>query len=1411
MKKLYTLFLFVIIVFKANASHISGGDMSYTWVGPGANTYLVTLNLYRDCLGIEMLASETANATSTCGGSVTVNLTLMNPNYTTDAFGNQQLNGTEISQLCSVDSGSCGGGPYPGMQLYIYQGVVDLSPACNAWTLSWSTCCRNVAANIPTSTSDDIYIQATLNSVTAQQNSSPIFTSQPIPYVCANQPVNYNYGVIEPDGDSLTYQFISASMAGGLPLTYGGGYSGGVPIPGITIDPVTGSINFTPTVVGQFIVVVQVNEYNDAGQLIGTTLRDIQFAVIACSNQQPDINSGFISNLVGTANLLGPNQIELCEGNTFSFTAVYTDPDINDTLSISTNLGTVLTNATYTTSGTNPFTVVYSWTVPPGTAGANTNFVATITDGNCPILGLQTYVYDINVLDRTSTGPDQTICGVQSAQLNASGGNIFTWYDLAGNLIPVGPQFSCNPCDNPLAQPNVTSTYVVQSDLLGTCISSDTVTVNVATNFTFSLSQSSNSACLFQPIQLNCLPNPAGVYSYSWSPASYMSNPNIANPVMNPTASGTYWVYNTVTSAQGCTYQDSLQVTISQSAAPVITAIADTVCIGLPNQLNVEFASTIPTVCATTSTPCTGPILNATIGTGTTSNSATGYPAVFGNFYWGARHQILYTAAELNAMGFIGGKITSIAFNISSLNASVLQYSNFEIRMKCTSATDLTNWESGLSVVYPAQNHTVTLGWNTFQLANIYEWDGVSNLIVETCFNNSSWDDNCSNTFTNTTYNSVLFYRADMSGICYSGTPTSSTERPNIQIGYCGGTANPANYTYAWTPANTLSNPTIINPTTIPPGSPSYQVIVTDIAGGCSDTATVVIQNSVVPPDPTIIIPAQTFYCINDPAIAVATVTPGGVWTGTGINVAGVFNPNIAGVGNHELVYTIYATPTCFISDTVFLDVVSSPNATITTTNNMQICISTAPFSMTSAVAGGDWTGNGVSITGLFDPSLAGPGTHDIIYTLGSGNCIEDDTISITVIDLPNDSLIPAGPFCENDVPYTLQAITPAGVWSGTGITNANAGTFDPAIATPGLHIVTYTFNGVCPFVQTMPVIVKPNPTIPLISNNSPMCERLDLSFITTTIQNASYFWSGPNGYSSNLQNPTIENVTYADSGDYQLYIIVDGCLSPVATTVGAVWPTPPTPVIITNSPLCEGQTLYLETDSFPNASYFWSGPSGFSSNLRKPVIGFPTAVNSGTYEIIKIANGCSSIPTAEEVVINPTPISLFYALPEEVSIMNPVVEFSSQASTGTDIQYLWDFGDSTNATDFSTNHLYGDTGTFTVKYTVANAITGCQSVTEKTVIVTPYFRLFIPSAFSPNGDGLNDIFEVLGTAIQEYDLNIFDRWGGKMFQSTNIYNHWEGTAKGYEAPQGAYVYVIKVKDNKGKEYEYTGTVTLLR
>lgn len=1398
-----SFFLMIVLGFstKSYASHVSGGDISFQCVGP--NTYQVTLNLFRDCDGISMSNSEFINATSTCGGSVSINLTLSNPG------------GTNISQLCPADSlnGTCfPGGFLPGMQLYTYTATVVLAPPCDTWTLGWSTCCRNNTINVPSSSSDNIYIEATLNTLTAPCNNSPVFTSQPIPYVCANQPVNYNYGVSEPDGDSLSFMFVSAWDAQGSPLTYGGSYSGNSPIAGITIDPTTGQINFTPTVLGNFIVVVQCNEYDDNGNLISTTMRDIQFVVLNCNNTVPDINAGQITNMVGNAVVTGPNSVDICEGNTFSFTAVYTDPDVNDSLFISTNMGIVLPGSSYTISGWNPLTVVYNWTVPPGAAGTNTTFVVQVEDNACPVTGMQTFVYDINVLDRTLAFPDQTICGAQQAQLNASGGSVFTWKDLAGNLIPVSPQFSCNPCNNPVATPLVTTTYVVESNLVGSCINMDTVTVTVVPDFTYNITQSQASACLFQPIQLGVTVNPPGAYNYFWQPAGVMNNPNIPNPEANFTQSGTHTVYLTIISPNNCVRFDSLTVTIAANVAPVVSIISDTVCVGGSNQLTVDFGSTIPVNCGTTGTPCGGPVQTGNIGTGTATNGGTGYPNVFGNWYWGSRHQMLYTAAELAAMGFAGGKISSIGFDISSLNSSTTTYQNFSIKMKCTNLTSLSAFETGMQTVFPGQTITPVLGWNNFTLSPLYEWDGSSNLIVEVCFNNSSYTNNCSNTYTNTAFNSVVYYYQDASGVCNNtGFVNTSTQRPNIRLNYCGGVANPALFTYQWSPANYVNDPTIQNPVTTINFDTTFSVIVTAIQGGCSDTATLAVVNAPPPGSSNINLPPSTFYCVNDPAVTLTAATTGGVWSGPGVDpVTGVFTPSVATQGNHMIVYSIIGSAQCFTSDTIYLDVVNSPNATINYAGATDLCISTTPFTLTPVVPGGVWSGPGVvPATGYFDPQVAGPGVHDIIYTLGSGNCIEDDTLTLNIVPLPDETVTPVANLCETDLPVNLVAATAGGTWAGPGVTNNPSPMFDPSTSGTGLINLTYTVNDVCSFVSQLNILVIPPPPSPLIVNNSPICELVNLEFTTGAVQNATFTWSGPNGFTSSDQNPIIFNATVADSGLYSCYITVNGCNSQPGTSYVYMIPTPPTPVITANDPICEGNDLILSTDSFPNAIYLWSGPNGFTATDYEVTIPYVTAAASGQYLVVKQANGCSSPQTAANIVVHPNPNADFNPNPPSTTIMDPQVWFINTS----DLQmvYNWSFGDNNASTDFEPFHTYADTGTYQVILTVTNPATSCSTLVERTYIVEPYFSCFIPKAFTPNGDGLNDEFKIFTNAILAYHVNIYDRWGQIIWQSTQKEQAWNGKVGDAEAPQGSYVYHLRLTTNTGEEKKYTGTVDILR
>ncbi len=195
------------------------------------------------------------------------------------------------------------------------------------------------------------------------------------------------------------------------------------------------------------------------------------------------------------------------------------------------------------------------------------------------------------------------------------------------------------------------------------------------------------------------------------------------------------------------------------------------------------------------------------IGTGTSTNTAYSYPAPYGNWYGGARHQILVRASEIQAAGGSAGYITSLGFNVSATNG-IAALQNFTIKLKHTTATDVTGWDlSGWTTVYTVSSYTVTTGWNVHTFATPFAWDGTSNLLIEVCFNNLSYTYNASTYYTTTSYTSVIYYRSDydntvcgdMSG-CDWCTYTSSN-RPNIRLTIQAGAPNDAGITAITAPA----------------------------------------------------------------------------------------------------------------------------------------------------------------------------------------------------------------------------------------------------------------------------------------------------------------------------------------------------------------------------------------------------------------------------------------------------------------------------------------------------------------------------------------------------------------------------------------------------------------------------------
>lgn len=602
MKKLYSLFTLLLLfvgVGQVQASHISGGEILYDCTGNNPNEYIITLNLFRDCDGISLSSSQNVTITSPCGGTQNVSMTLQNPG------------GTEISQLCQpqLPNSQCSGGTLPGMELYTFTATVILNPQCDFYTFSWSTCCRNVTVNVPTSTSNDTYLEATLNTADFPCNDSPIFNAQPIPYVCVNQIINYSFGVSDFEGDSLVYVLIPGMEAGGTLLNYGGVFSGTNPIDGITLDPQTGFITFTATQTGNYIVVVQIEQYDRiTGELIGTVLRDIQIVVVNCTNTPPDPTTGQIGSFTGTALNPTPYAIEMCPTDTFCMTIQIDDPDVGDSLTLFSNIQTVLPGATintYHAPGGNPIYADICWSAPNGMTGLFP-FILVAQDDACPIASQQTYVYTVNIPTSTSAGPDHTICGDDGAQLAALGGSNFNWTSISGDPIN-GANFTCNPCANPIATPTQTTTYVVTSNLSSTCQNTDTVTVTVVPDFTWNVTNDNPNPCLQEPIGLDLTITPGGAgFTYDWdlvgTPTAQatidIDSDSIEDPTLsNPSIGGTYSWQITIVSPDGCIKIDTIDVDIIQAFPPSVTGFADSaICAGDSLQLDASLGNVNPNV-----------------------------------------------------------------------------------------------------------------------------------------------------------------------------------------------------------------------------------------------------------------------------------------------------------------------------------------------------------------------------------------------------------------------------------------------------------------------------------------------------------------------------------------------------------------------------------------------------------------------------------------------------------------------------------------------------------------------------------------------------------------------------------------------------------------------------------------------
>ncbi|UKN01520.1 M4 family metallopeptidase [Paracrocinitomix mangrovi] len=324
-------------------------------------------------------------------------------------------------------------------------------------------------------------------------------------------------------------------------------------------------------------------------------------------------------------------------------------------------------------------------------------------------------------------------------------------------------------------------------------------------------------------------------------------------------------------------------------------------------------------------------------------------------------------------------------------------------------------------------------------------------------------------------------------------------------------------------------------------GNGSHTITYT-IAGTCGDNDQITID---VADSYDATIASVSDMCTADGTTILTAVDGGGVWSGTGItnSSTGEFDPLVAGAGSHTITYDISGT--CGDNDQIVINVNTSADATITGNTNM--CLGDTPVDLVAADGGGVWSGTGItnSSTGTFDPAAAGIGNHTINYDI-SGTCGDNDQITITVQDVMDATINNVTSMCTGDNSITLTAVDAGGLWSGTGITNINDGTFNPATAGVGTHEIIYTISGNCGDADTIDIVVEETPDAS-ITPAGPFCryeETQQLSAIT-----AGGTWSADCGSCINSTTGEFDPVA-AGTGAWTVTYSIGGNCPASATMV---------------------------------------------------------------------------------------------------------------------------------------------------------------------------------------------------------------------------------------------------------------------
>lgn len=627
-------------------------------------------------------------------------------------------------------------------------------------------------------------------------------------------------------------------------------------------------------------------------------------------------------------------------------------------------------------------------------------------------------------------------------------------------------------------------------------------------------------------------------------------------------------------------------------------------------------------------------------------------------------------------------------------------------------------------------------------------------------------------------------------------------------------------YTYSWTPSQT-GNSGVLGGLVAGP----YALTVTDTRNCSASTSFVILEPAPLTSNFSSF-PARCGIANGSATVSIAGGTPSYnvVWNTSPLQSGLSANGMSPGIWNAA----ITDSKGCILTQTV--SVSDAPSPVITGFNTTQpLCFGQSNGAITVNYTSGtpnytvSWSNPISQIQQTANQSSTVTGVGSGVYT-----ATVRDTYGC-MASMPVNMTQPPLVIMNTSATQTICFGSTAQIYAqGQGGTNTYTYTWSNGLNGGGPHTVNPTTNttynvsmidgnGCSSAPKVITVVVTPS--LSLVGTTLTRChgESAVLTPTMTSTGNGgpyTYIWNnGQSGSTLNLaSNIAITPTQYTVTVD-------DGCTIPGASAVFTL-NVNPLPVISFSAAPSSGcapllVNLSASSDGVDNI-YIWGNNYGTGQNISV------TFQDSGKFEIalsVRNPNTNCSADTAikDYITVYPQPIASFYAEPNPTTILDPTIYFTNTSQGA--ISYLWDFGEPTapNGTNTSIlvnpNHSYATTGKYNV-HLVAFSDKGCTDTAMVPVEVKPDFAIYIPNTFTPDGNGVNDMFFPLGVGIDEenYRLDIFDRWGENIFTSNNFRKGWDGSVKGGKpAPQGVYVYKLMVYDLQGNKHPFVGHVTVIR